>query len=258
MNYGSPKQSTWSKCNNFDFLHYCRGTVKKRGSFCLTETYKSCSRHIFLSLKGRPFDKQGGLSGLYTQTTAKSNTYWVHSHGDYVIWFNSELDRWHISSSANMGTQTKYTASKKASACPESLENEWYYWNSHNTVAGNQDISLQEWSANETCKEDLLFLTLSGQSHVKQNDSGGFYQRIANGSLIYWVQQLPSTSTRQPKEILFNGFYGSWMVDGAGIESLSSPVCPYESYTKWEFYNGNDEWIEDAPALRLVKWTQGR
>ena len=118
LTYGSPKQSTWSKCNNFDLLHYYRRTVKKMGSFCLTETYKSCSRHIFLSLKGRPFDKQGARSGLYTQTTVKSNTYWVHSHGDYVIWFNSELNRWHISPSCKHGHTNKIYCLQKGICLP--------------------------------------------------------------------------------------------------------------------------------------------
>ena len=37
MNYGSPRQSVWSNCSNFDFIKYYLSVLGSDGEFCLSE-----------------------------------------------------------------------------------------------------------------------------------------------------------------------------------------------------------------------------
>ena len=36
MNYGSPRQSVWSKCSSFDFIKYYLSVLGSDGEFCLS------------------------------------------------------------------------------------------------------------------------------------------------------------------------------------------------------------------------------
>ena len=38
MNYGTPMESAWSKCSNYDFVNYYKEVLAKDGAFCLSET----------------------------------------------------------------------------------------------------------------------------------------------------------------------------------------------------------------------------
>ncbi len=35
MNYGTPRQTTWSSCSNYDFKEYYEKIVQSNGKFCL-------------------------------------------------------------------------------------------------------------------------------------------------------------------------------------------------------------------------------
>ena len=99
-------------------------------------------------MKGRAFLDQSSQSGLYS--LAENGTYWVkkrNSSIDHAIWHDYEHMGWAIGYLSGVGTSfSQALVSFNGSACPESGENQWYYFNGERFVASDGNVQVNKWS----------------------------------------------------------------------------------------------------------------
>ena len=105
-------------------------------------------------------------------------------------------------------------------------------------------------------------MSLNGRAWDKVRIAAGIYQKIVNGTAVYWLKE----GDEVPKAIWFSKLSGNWVVgrvDEFGgpagyLISSGATICPDSSGSEWEYVDGNGDFVLARNSVNISKWTTGK
>ena len=114
----------------------------------------TCSKDIFVAMKGRGYSDNSPSSGLYTFVNNGTHPYWLKNSTSYFskksIWFDDEEVRWKVGSFFNIRSKTSTLTTYNGSSCPEFPENLWYVGDGNTFLLHPQsEVDVTPWTTGE-------------------------------------------------------------------------------------------------------------
>ena len=112
----------------------------------------------------------------------------------------------------------------------------------------------------ESCSSEHLFVSLNGRAWDERSTTAGIYQKIVNGTSVYWLKE----EDKVPKAIWFSKLSGQWIVgrlDEFGgragyLFTSGATICPDSHGSEWKYGDGNG-FVIARNSVNISKWTTG-
>ena len=103
-------------------------------------------------------------------------------------------------------------------------------------------------------------MSLNGRAWDKKRTSAGIYQKIVNGTAVYWLKE----EGEVPKAIWFSKLSGNWVVGRLGnfggsagyLFSLGATICPDSHGSEWQYGDENGV-VVARNSITISKWATG-